>query len=269
MMRILPFAALLVVLGGCAEEKVASRPLPAPKKVVPTTRQFSVPVLMYHRIDDLDEMESRSPLLRDLTVSPADFEAQVRFLVESGYSVLLASQVEEAVERGEPLPEKSVAITMDDGYRDNFEQAFPILVKYRVPATIFLVTNNFGRPDRLSWEEVLQMKREAGFGYGSHSVHHYDLATLDQPRLDFELMESKRLIELKIRDRVTSIAYPAGSYNEFVKQRARAAGYLAGWKKGGGMVTPGEDLLMLPRVRVSGRTDMESFKKKLRAANPA
>lgn len=255
----------LALCGCVAEREVASAPpLAKPVRKVATTKQFSVPVLMYHRVDHLSEKEERSPLLRDLTVSPADFEQQVRFLVDNGYSVLLASEVEKAVMEGRELPEKAVSITLDDGYKDNFEQAFPILAKYRVPATVFLVTNNFGRPDRLSWDDVLQMKKEAGFGYGSHSVHHYDLTTLGQKELDYELVESKRLIEFKVQDPVTSIAYPAGSYNEFVKARARAAGYVAGWKKGGGFVTPSEDMLMLPRVRVSGRTDFETFKRKLK-----
>jgi len=261
-----------ITLIGCGEQPrvdYAPSPIEPAKPKVATTRQFAVPVLMYHRVDSLTEKEKRSPLLRDLTVAPADFEEQVKFLVENGYSVLLASEVEQAVAEGRELPEKAVSITMDDGYRDNFEKAFPILAKYKVPATIFLVTNNFGRSDRLSWEDVLQMRKEAGFGYGSHSVHHYDLTTLAQKELDFELMESKRLIEVKIQDTVSSIAYPAGSYNDFVKERAKAAGYVAGWKKGGGMVTPTDDMLMLPRVRVSGRTDMESFKKKVRVASSA
>lgn len=255
------------LLVGCVGEQSAGGPpktsvMPKPKTVA-LKREFAVPVLMYHRIEDLSPSDARSPLLRDLTVTPADFENQVRFLVISGYTPLLASQVEEAVEKGKPLPARAVAITMDDGYRDNFEKAFPILLKYKVPATIFLVTHNFGRPDRLSWDEVLQMKREAGFGYGSHTVHHFDLTSLDQKTLDYELLESKRLIELKVQDTVTSIAYPSGSYNDLVKARARAAGYSAGWKKGGGMVTPTEDMMMLPRVRVSGRTTMEDFKRKV------
>ncbi len=263
-------SASVLILGlfvvGCAPV-----PTPVAKRVtiakpgVAKTKQFAVPVLMYHRIDNLTVAESQSPLLRDLTVRPADFEEQIKFLVNSGYSVLLASDVERAVLEERELPEKAVCITLDDGYKDNFEQAFPILLKYRVPATIFLVTNNFGRPDRLSWDDVLEMRNRAGFGYGSHTVHHFDLATLDQRTLDFELAESKRLMEFKIQDPITSIAYPAGSYNDFVKERAKAAGYLAGWKKGGGPVTPGDDMLMLPRVRVSGRTTMNDFQRKVRA----
>ncbi len=265
------FAAIFVVIAlgvGCNFEPVLGKRAEAPpKRFVATTKQFAVPVLMYHRIDNLDENEQRSPLLCDLTVSPADFERQVKFLVENGYSVLLASEVERAVQEGRELPEKAVCITLDDGYKDNFEQAFPVLLKYKVPATVFLVTNNFGRPDRLSWNDVLEMRAKAGFGYGSHTVHHYDLTSLDQATLDYELAESKRLIEFKIQDKVTSVAYPAGCYNDFVKERAKIAGYVAGWKKGGGVVTPEEDMLMLPRVRVSGRTSLSDFQRKVRATS--
>lgn len=226
------------------------------------TAAFAVPVLMYHRIDDLSAREQLSPLMRDLTVSPDAFEQQVRYLAENGFTFLLASDVEEAVRSGQPLPERSVAITMDDGYEDNFEKAFPILEKYHARATIFMVTNNFGKPERLSWPEVLTMQG-SGIGYGSHTVSHADLTTLPMRRLDFELVESKRILEQGLKTAVNDIAYPSGAYNDLVIERTKAAGYLAGWKKGGGPVQPGTDAFLLPRVRVRGVTDLADFRKKV------
>jgi peptidoglycan/xylan/chitin deacetylase (PgdA/CDA1 family) len=217
---------------------------------------------MYHRICDLTPEEARSPLLRDLTVSPRDFERQVRFLVAHGFTLLLASQVEEAVRRGLPLPERAVALTMDDGYRDNFDNAFPILRRHGLPATIFVVTNSVGRPNRLEWEHILTMRRRR-IGYGSHTVTHPDLTLLPLARLDFELRESKRVLEERLVERVSAIAYPAGQYNRQVAERTRAAGYLAGWKKGGGPVQPGQDPYLLPRVRVKGTGTMADFERKV------
>jgi peptidoglycan/xylan/chitin deacetylase (PgdA/CDA1 family) len=231
---------------------------PKPKLV----RDFAVPVLMYHRIDDLTPAQAKNPLLRDLTVSPADFEEQVRYLVDNGFTLLRAGEVEDAVREGRPLPEKAVAITMDDGYKDNFEKAFPILKKYGVPATIFIVTSTVGTPNHLDWPEIHTMHR-AAFGYGSHTVHHYDLPSLDDRTLDYELVESKRVLEGKLLERINAVAYPAGEYNDRVMEHARTAGYLAGWKKGGGPVEPTEEMLMLPRVRVRGVTTMEQFKRKV------
>jgi peptidoglycan/xylan/chitin deacetylase (PgdA/CDA1 family) len=200
--------------------------------------------------------------MRDLTVSPADFEEQVKYLAENHFNFLLASEVEEAVRKGEALPERAVAITMDDGYKDNFERAFPILRRYHANATIFMVTNNFEKPQRLSWQDARTM-RDGGVGWGSHTVSHADLTTLPQDRLDYELKESKRILETGLGLPVTSVAYPSGAYNDLVVERTKADGYLAGWKKGGGPVQPGAPAYLLPRVRVHGRTDMHDFQRKI------
>jgi peptidoglycan/xylan/chitin deacetylase (PgdA/CDA1 family) len=228
------------------------------ERALPATRRFAVPVLMYHRVADLTAREARSPLMRDLTVAPADFERQMRYLVENGFTLLLAREVEEAVREDLPLPEKAAAVTMDDGYHDNFEQAFPVLRRYRLPATLFLVTSTIGTARHLAWDEVALMHGE-GVGYGSHTVSHRDLTLLSLPELDFELGESKRVLEERLIERITAVAYPAGQYNATVAARAQAAGYLAGWKKGGGPVQPGADLYLLPRVRVRGCTPWAEF----------
>lgn len=227
------------------------------------TRRFAVPVLMYHRINELTPREAKSPLMRDLTVAPSEFERQMRYLVDRGFTLLPAREVEAAVREGRELPEKAVAVTMDDGYKDNFERAFPVLRRYGLPATIFLVTSTIGRPARLSWDEVLLMQRER-IGYGSHTVTHADLTLLPLARLDWELQESRRVLEERLVERVTAVAYPAGWYNRRVAARAEAAGYLAGWKKGGGPVQPGDDLYLLPRIRVRGCTTLEDFARKVR-----
>lgn len=224
------------------------------------TREFAVPVLMYHRISDLTPREARSPLLRDLTVAPVDFTRQMGYLVRNGFTLLLAREVEDAVREGKPLPEKAVAVTMDDGYKDNFEHAFPILRQYGLPATLFLVTSTVDTAGHLSWDDVALM-HQAQIGYGSHTVHHADLTLLPMAQLDYELCESRRVLEENLVERITAVAYPAGKYNRTVAERAEAAGYLAGWKKGGGPVQPGDDRFLLPRVRVRGCTTMEEFQR--------
>jgi len=233
---------------------------PAPASLL--TANFAVPVLMYHRICDLTEREARSPLIRDLTVSPADFDEQIRYLVENGFTILSVKEVESALREERPLPEKAVALTMDDGYRDNFTCAFPILWKYGVPATVFLVTSVVGDGRHLSWDDARAMQAKA-CGFESHTVHHYDLAALPADQLDRELRDSKQTIAEKLNSPVTQIAYPSGSYNTQVTEQARKAGYNIGWKKGGGPVTPGDDPFMLPRIRVHGRTEMKDFERKV------
>jgi peptidoglycan/xylan/chitin deacetylase (PgdA/CDA1 family) len=229
------------------------------------THDFAVPVLMYHRISELPP--GAGPLLQDLTVSPWDFEEQVRYLVENGFTILTSGQVERAVRLRRRLPVNAVALTLDDGYDDNFTQAFPILQRYGLDGTMFLVTSTVSTPNHVTWEEARLMLGE-GMEFGSHGVHHYDLTTLSAAGLDYELQDSRRDLERWLATPIFQIAYPSGQYNERVKARARLAGYRAGWKKGGGWVTPESDLLMLPRVRVRGSTTMAKFIRKVQHRPP-
>lgn len=228
---------------------------------VPMTTNFAVPVLMYHRICDLTPEEEKSRFMRDLTVSPKDFEDQLRFLKENGFSFLHATEVADALRLGKPLPEKAVAITMDDGYRDNFTDALPILKKYDAKATVFMVTNNFGKAERLSWPNVLEMGREK-VAFESHTVSHPDLRRIGDQQLWDELTKSKQILEVGTGKLVTSLAYPAGEFDDRVVAMTERAGYLSAWKKGGGPVRPGDaaEPYLLPRIRVHGRTDLEKFR---------
>lgn len=227
----------VIVVGLMAGTRPAGRssslpaPLPPPTSGVVTTPDFAVPVLMYHRVDDLPP--DAGPLLRDLTVSPANFEQQVRYLVENGYTILTAGQVQRAVRGREPLPAKGIALTLDDGYADNFTQAFPILRRYGLDGTLFLVTSTVGTPRHVTWEQAGSMLRE-GIEFGSHSAHHVDLTTLSTTGLDAELRESRAELERRLGTPIEQIAYPSGRYDVRVKRQAVRAGYLAGWKKGEG-----------------------------------
>ena len=157
---------------------------------------------------------------------------------------------------------------MDDGYRDNFTEAFPILQKYGARSTIFMVTNNFDRPERLAWNEARQMVA-SDMEFQSHSVSHPDLTILaDQPLRD-ELVNSKEILQKGLATSITSLAYPGGAFNEKVVIAVEKAGYLSAWKKGGGPLQPqnATDPYKLPRVRIHGKTDFAKFK--LRATKGA
>ena len=236
----------------------------SPFPLAKLTHEFAVPVLMYHRVSELTPKEERSPLIRDLTVSPEDFELQIRFLKEQGFTFLLVREVEQALREGKPLPEKAVAITLDDGYRDNFTEAFPILKKHGARATVFMVTNNFGRPDRLAWNEAKQMFA-ADMDFQSHTVSHPDLTTLGAQNLQRELVDSKRILENGLKSPITSLAYPGGAFNPDVVIAVEQAGYLSAWKKGGGALQPkhASDPYLLPRVRIHGKTDLDKFKRRV------
>lgn len=158
---------------------------------------------------------------------------------------------------------------MDDGYKDNFTEAMPILARHNAKATVFMVTSNFDRDGRLSWNDSREMVRR-DFSFQSHTVSHPDLSTLVPGQLAYELVESKRVLESGLGIRVTSVAYPAGAFNAAVGIACEDAGYRAAWKKGGGPVRPihAGQPYELPRIRIHGRTDFEKFKRRVFWSEP-
>jgi peptidoglycan/xylan/chitin deacetylase (PgdA/CDA1 family) len=182
--------------------------------------------LLYHRVAPDRGAGDR------LCVSPRQFELQMRYLVENGYSTApgLAGAAW-----------KPVVITFDDGYLDVYTVAFPILQRLRLTATVFLVSGSMGamsgawgprRPVPLmAWAHAAEMAR-AGFSLQSHTRSHCDLARVPEAQALDELAGSRAEIEDRLGAVVDSIAYPFGSYDRRVIGLARRAGYRSGWAAG-------------------------------------
>jgi peptidoglycan/xylan/chitin deacetylase (PgdA/CDA1 family) len=224
------------------------------------TASFRVPVLMYHRVCALSAKEKQNAITADLTVPPEQFELQVQTLQKAGFTFLKASEVADAVIHHTSLPARSVCITLDDGYEDNYTVAMPILQKYHATATIFVITKAVGAPGHVSWAGLKAMQA-AGIEVQSHTVSHPDLPSLHGKGLDNELQSARKTLETRLNCPITTLAYPAGRYSDEVVERTRAAGYLSAWKKNGGMVTPTDNVFLLPRVRVMGAEKIQQFER--------
>ncbi|MBN2312744.1 MAG: polysaccharide deacetylase family protein [Sedimentisphaerales bacterium] len=145
------------------------------------------------------------------------------------------------IHNGTPLPSKAIAVTFDDGYRDNYENAYPVLEKYHIPATVFLTTDFIGTGEiprwekghytdektlMLSWRQVREMS-DTGISFGSHTLTHPFLARIPRKQVEKETRLSKEIIEQKIGKSVTTFAYPSGNYNSDIKAIVKKAGYSA------------------------------------------
>ncbi len=256
----LRICALLTVLAlGPLPRTALSKPVTSSAITSSTVTLTSSPqgrviVLMYHSVRALDSKEASNLAVRRLTVEPKAFELQIKHLQSLGCAFITASQVLEA--RGGC----HVALTFDDGYVDNASVAFPILRRLKVSATMFVVTGTLGSPRHLSWAQVSQM-HGAGIEIGSHSATHADLTQLSTDLLHTEVIGSKRTLETQLGRAVGAISYPNGASNPRVLEAVRAAGYTVAFAKEGGAVTPSSGSLALPRIRISGRADIERFKR--------
>jgi peptidoglycan/xylan/chitin deacetylase (PgdA/CDA1 family) len=172
-----------------------------------------VPILMYHRVPEFDECKGHPYYCTNTTV--AVFERQMRFLHENGYRTVSVPEAYQAVQSLVPNPgQKLVAITFDDGYRDFYTNAFPILNRYGLSATMFLPTAYIGDSARrfkdcdcLTWNEVRELRR-AGVEFGSHTVTHPQLRAVTREQLQKEIRVSKTEIEQRLGRAADTFSYP-------------------------------------------------------------
>lgn len=178
---------------------------------------YEVPVLMYHLVE-VPVKES------SLYVRPDSFEKQMEFLKLHRYNVVPLARVFDDLKAGRRIPPNTVTITFDDGTLDNFRNAFPVLKKMGFPATIFMITDNIGRPGWLSAED-LKILDESGIAIGSHTVSHAFLPEKTPEEVRMELAESKKVLEALLGHEVTLFSYPAGGVTPAVRQAVIDAGY--------------------------------------------
>lgn len=209
-----------------------------------------VPVLAYHRV--LAEKEApRSPY----AVTREQFESHMRYLAEHGFRALTITELRNASKLSGP----TVAITFDDGYRDNVETARPVLKSYGLTATFFVITGRIGGDDFMQWQH-LQMLLEDGMEVGSHSVHHHALSTLAPEALRKEVRGSVEKLNQRLGPRRWTISFPHGMYDEVVIEACREAGYVAACTSDFGYFSPGgEGDYCIPRLMVKKRCDVSRF----------
>jgi len=225
-------------------------------------RQVRVPILMYHHIavppPDADAIE------RDLSVTPADFEAQLQWLAQNGYTSISLYDLVYALAQGKPLPPRPVILTFDDGYRDAYENAFPLLQKYGFKGTFFVITEFIDQnyPDYLAWSEV-DVMNSAGMDIEPHTKTHPDLRGRDHDFLIWQILGSAQTVEAHIGHFPRFFAYPSGRYDAAVLQVVQKIGLWGVVTTQQGTIHASNGLYELKRVRIRNSDTLDSFALKL------
>lgn len=226
-------------------------------QVLAITEGTEIPILMYHYVRDVNP--ANDPIGYNLSVSKDQFEYQMLAFLRSGYNFVTPSQFL----KGE-INNQSIMLTFDDGYRDFFENAFPILKKHRIKATVFVVSDFMENPgdEYMTIEQIIEIQK-FGIEIGSHSVNHPNLTSLNQKDLDHQLRTSKKIIEDLINHEVISFAYPSGQYNDQVVFATQSAGYQFAVTTDHGWGSLRTNLLAQNRIRISGGDTLDQVFKKI------
>jgi peptidoglycan/xylan/chitin deacetylase (PgdA/CDA1 family) len=207
-------------------------------------------------------------------VHPEQFRWQMRYLAEHGHQVLPLAELYRALNAGQTLPQRSVVLTFDDGFADNYIRAYPILREHAFPATIFLTVGFIGAATLpvlsdvhhvlppLTWEQVNEMGRH-GVAFGSHTLTHPSLPRLPQEEARHEVHASRLLLEEKLGRPVPFFCYPRGRFTRAVKDMVKQAGYTGACSIHPGPVRAGSDGFALPRTYIGQDDTLNDFRKKL------
>jgi len=195
-----------------------------------------IPVLFYHKIG-YPPPEAK---LVNLYVTPENFYKQLKYLKLRGFRTINCETYFKIRRNLMNPPYKPILITFDDGFKNNYTYAFPILKKFGFIATIFIVVGDIGKKVRweeseedlpeeiLSWEEIKEMHRY-GIDFQSHGFTHRHLDALPVEEVEEEIKNSKRILEENLEKKIEFFAYPYGSYNEKVKEILKKHGFKAGF----------------------------------------
>lgn len=229
-------------------------------RVIPVGRPYvDVPILEYHYVRTVSD-PLYDPLGFRLSVTPANFAAQMSWLAAHGYHPITFADLRTYFAGRKPLPSKPVILTFDDGYRDFLTNAEPILRAHDFEAVTYVVPGFWGwKSAYMTPPDLIALDRSGLVEIGSHTVNHVNLTTESTRGLAYQLDASRAILQSLLGHSVVDFCYPSGRYNARVIAAVARAGYESATTEVPGIALAWSDRFEWPRVRVSGGESLESF----------
>lgn len=222
------------------------------------SRVQSIPVLYYHSIAE----EAGN----DLRVPPEKFQQQMNYLSQHDYHVISLDKLYQGLYDHKTLPSKSIVITFDDGYLDNYTNAFPIMQKYGFTGTVFVISSYINNSGALSAEQ-LKVLQNAGWIIGGHTVKHTDLTKVSHNEAINELQQSRKTIEAITGKPLQYFAYPYGGYNSQVMNEVQNDGYSLAFTTDRGWASVNSNPLEIHRVYCYAGMNLDEFVRRITNPN--
>lgn len=232
-------------------------------------KKRGIRILFYHSVNPYRKYETN--------VIPEEFEKHIRYL-KGNFEVI---SLIEAIKRikNKSISGKEVVITFDDGYRDNYLYAYPVLQKYGLPATIFLTVGYVGKnkvlphdigdnPEYnriLNWEDIKKMECSSII-FGSHTLNHVNLSKISFEKAKEEITLSYRILKENLKNSFIPFSYPYGTFLDFnseIKKIVKEAGYFCACSAIYGVNNERTDLFSLYRIGIDSSDNFFTFKAKI------
>ena len=257
------FIGVVTLLGACSLGKLSQ------------DAGVLVPVLMYHEI-----VTDESRITGEAVIRLNSFKEQMQYLYKNNYTTLTMDELLNFMQRRLDIPEKSVVLNFDDGWK-NALNAIPILQKYNMKASFWVITDTIENPEKyaglyMTQVDLLSIKNEQNFEIGSHTVTHpwnpeSNLVTWIKGKPEGkniqssydELTDSKTYLESLLKLKITKLAWPCGWYDKKLVEMAKNIGYTALLTTNNRANAAGDDVFYVNRTFVDGSCDLETFIKTL------
>lgn len=241
---------------------VKPTPSPLDKQAAPGSGYcLNVPVIYYHHVQPESIAASRGQ--GSLTVDPTIFDQQMNYIATHGYTTLTAEQLVLALRNHTSLPEKSIVITLDDGYQDNYDYAYPIFQKYHLMGNLMVATGllgGVGNNTYYTWDELKQMVNSGAIYASDHTWSHYSMGTSTPEKDQMEVMTAKQQLESNLGKPQTIFTYPYGTgyNNPRVTQELIQDGFLGAYSTVGGRWQCDSYIYALRRIHI-GNAPLSSY----------
>ncbi len=210
-------------------------------------KSYRIPIVMYHYVEYVKDQGDT--IRKSLDIIPSVFEKELKMLNDNQYKTIFVKEVPKILSGDTPYSSRSAVLTFDDGYEDFYTDVFPLLKKYKVKATVYIVDDFIGRKGFLNEKEIKEIIDSNLVEIGSHTLDHFYLKKSPKSIATKQIIDSKKILENKFNIKIETFAYPFGAFDQYSLDTVRSAGYTAAVSVIPGIWQSGNNLFYLSRFR--------------------